>query len=346
MSAAVPASSWREAIAAWIWYGPGRRASERLLDQLLPFGDPIGIPEAAILVVEQDQLACRSDTRLASGVVEEHEGQQSGRLGLIGEQRHHGPCQPDRLGAQLAPDERITRGGRIPLVEDEIQHAQDTVQPLGKQLRRRDTERDARVPDLALRSDEALSEGRLGDEKGARDLGRGQPTERPQRERDPCVHRESRVAAREDEPQSVVWDRHRVLRGRGLERRQSRIDRRLARQLLGLLDQPLPPAEPIDRPVPGRRRDPGTRVVGNTADRPCLERGDERVLDRFLRKVEVAGDANERRDRTALLVTEQAVDDRSGGLRCGRSRRLVRDRQSPAEAAVAADAGAFATARL
>ena len=142
--------------------------------------------------------------------------------------------------------------------------------------------------------------------------------------------------------------RHRVLRGRRLERRKARIDRRLARQLLGLLDEPLPPAEAIDRPVPGRGRDPGTRVVRHTADRPRLERCDEGVLDRFLGKVEVTGDADEGRDSTALLVAEQAVDDCSGGLRGGGSRRRVRGRQSPAVAEVAAvaPAGAFATARL
>ncbi len=46
---------------------------------------------------------------------------------------------------------------------------------------------------------------------------------------------------------------------------------------------------------------------------PDLECGDERVLHRLLGEVEVAEDADERRDRPSLLLAEQAVDDVVGG---------------------------------
>ena len=53
-------------------------------------------------------------------------------------------------------------------------------------------------------------------------------------------------------------------------------------------------------------------MVRDTARRPRLEGGDERVLDGLFGEVEVAEDADERRDRPSLLVAEQAVDDLAG----------------------------------
>ena len=42
--------------------------------------------------------------------------------------------------------------------------------------------------------------------------------------------------------------------------------------------------------------------------RPALERDDERLLDRLLGQIEVAEDADQRRDRPPRLAPEQAVD--------------------------------------
>ena len=80
---------------------------------------------------------------------------------------------------------------------------------------RRDTKRDSGHLDLPLRSDQPLRHRLLRDEKGARDLLRTQAAERPQRERDLGVELERRVAAGEDELESLVRDRrlvHDVLR--------------------------------------------------------------------------------------------------------------------------------------
>ena len=54
-------------------------------------------------------------------------------------------------------------------------------------------------------------------------------------------------------------------------------------------------------------------LAGHAPLRPDLESRDERVLDRLLGEVEVAEDADERRDRPPLLLAEQAVDDVVGG---------------------------------
>ena len=75
------------------------------------------------------------------------------------------------------------------------------------------------------------------------------------------------------------------------------------------VDQPTPSTEAIDGAVPGRGRDPRSRVRGHTALRPDLEGRDEGVLHRLLGEVEVAEDADERRDRPSGFLAEQAVDD-------------------------------------
>jgi hypothetical protein len=129
------------------------------------------------------------------------------------------------------------------------------------------------------------------------------------------------MAAREDQAQSVVADGHvRVAPSalRRLDAGELRLDRRVACQFTGLLPQPTASAQPVDGPVPRGRRDPGARVVRYTPNRPCLERGDERFLDGLLGEVEVAEDADERRDRAARFGAKQAVDDLVRGRVGGR----------------------------
>ena len=78
---------------------------------------------------------------------------------------------------------------------------------------------------------------------------------------------------------------------------------------VGPFAQPALAPEPVDRPVAGRRRDPGAGVVGDAVGGPALQRDRERLLHGLLGEVEVAEDADERRDRPSRLAPEQAVDD-------------------------------------
>ena len=285
----------------------------RPVEQLPPLVDPGPVPARAVLVLEQHELAARPRPRLAPRVVEEHQRQQPEDLGLVGHQRREDPGQADRLRRTARAGPAVAGRRVVALVEDEVEHPQHAVEPLGQGVVRRDAVRDPRVADLALRPDEPLGERRLGHEEGPGDLGRREPAERPQRQRHPRVHRQGRVAAREDQPQPVVCDRaHAGLPFDGrvrVDRFELRLDRRVALEQLLLLGEPPPAPQPVDRPVAGRGRDPRAGVVGHAARGPRLQRGDERVLDRLLGEVEVAEDADQRRDRPALLLTEDTVDD-------------------------------------
>ncbi len=57
-----------------------------------------------------------------------------------------------------------------------------------------------------LGPDDALGDGGLRHQVGAGDLGRGQAAEQPQRQRDPGLDGQHRVAGGEDQPQQVVVD--------------------------------------------------------------------------------------------------------------------------------------------
>ncbi len=107
---------------------------------------------------------------------------------------------------------------------------------------------------------------------------------------------------------------------------------RLAPELLGLLAQARATSQSVDGPVARGRRDPRARVVGHAAVRPGLQGDDERVLDGLLGEVEVAEDADERRDGAALLGAEQSVDDLVGGGDRGAQPATASDVGAPANA--------------
>ena len=133
------------------------------------------------------------------------------------------------------------RARRVALVEDEVEDGEHRAQPLRQQVVGRDAEGDAGVADLPLRADEPLRHRRLGDEERVRDLRRRQAGDLPQRQRDPRLGGERRVAAGEDEREAVVGDRaHVVLLGR---------QRLEPRQQLGLAGEGLLAPDPVDRAV-------------------------------------------------------------------------------------------------
>ena len=141
-----------------------------------PLGDLAGVPERAVLVGEQHQLAV-AEARLAAGVVQQHHRQQAVHLGLVGHQLGERPPEPERLGRQLA-------AAAVALVEDQVDDREHGGEPIGQQVVGRHPERDPGGLDLALGPHQPLRHRRLGDQEGAGDLVGRQAAERAQGERD------------------------------------------------------------------------------------------------------------------------------------------------------------------
>ncbi len=299
------------------------------LDERSPLLDLPAVPLRSILVGEQDQVARGAHPRITTSVLEQHEGEEAERLGLSRHQVRQHAAKAYRLRRELAAHERVARARRVPLVEDEVENAQDTVEPFGQLLRGWHPVRDPGVADLPLRTDEALCHGGLGDEKGAGDLRGLEPAEGAKGQRHARVELERRVATGEDEPQSIVHvgALSRVLglvRSAGWRfaaeiRQPFPFGDLLRAKELELVHQPAGAPDPVDRPAAGRGQDPRVRVRGDAIDRPALQRNDEGVLDGLLGKVEVTEDPDERRHRVPRFFAEHAVDDivRAGRLRRG-----------------------------
>src|SRR5207244_12070825 len=103
------------------------------------------------------------------------------------------------------------------------------------------------------------------------------------------------MAAREDELEPLVRDRrlvHGVLHCFGyVEKAGLRRERAIA-------------ANAVDRPVARRRQQPRARGGGRPVAGPALGRDRGGLLGRFLGEVEVAEEADQRRDDAAQLVAE------------------------------------------
>jgi hypothetical protein len=282
--------------------GAGGREPQGPLEQGVGLGDLVPVPARAILVLEQHELAGGVGARLAPGVVEEHEGEQPERLGLVGHQLGEGPGQADRLRGELAADQGIRGRGQVALVEDEVERGEHRGQALRQVLVARDLVGDPGGADLALGAHDPLRHRGLRHQEGAGHLRGGEPAQRPEREPHPGLRGERRVAAGEDEPQPVVGHRVRllVLVLRALGRDQ------VAQLALLLLEAPLAP-EPVECLVARGGGDPRTRVARCSVARPALQRHHEGLLDGLLGEVEVAEDADECGDRPPRLAPEQAV---------------------------------------
>src|SRR5437588_65941 len=78
--------------------------------------------------------------------------------------------QADGLAAELRPEQTVAAGGRIALVEDEIDDGQDGGQPVGQDVVGRDGEGNAGHLDLPLGPHQPLGQRGLRDQEGASDL--------------------------------------------------------------------------------------------------------------------------------------------------------------------------------
>ena len=120
---------------------------------------------------------------------------------------------------------------------------------------------------------------------------RGQAAEQLERQRQPRLGAEHRVAGGEDQAQQVVAD---LVLARGVERvdevghHQRLLRLQVLPDLLELLAQALVAAQPVERAVLRGGHQPRPGLVGHAVARPVLQRGDQRVLRQLLGQADVA----------------------------------------------------------
>ncbi len=277
-------------------------ALERPVEHAGAFGDECLIPAAAVLFFQRDRSSRRLP-RPGPRVVQQHQRQQAGGLGVRGQQPVQEAAKPDRLLAQFPPDQLVAAGRREPLVEDEVDDGAD-----GTQAPRRlggDFEPDARVPYLAFGADQALRQRGFGYEEGRRDLFRRQPGHEPQRERDPDLEGERGVAACEDQPEPVVAQRPRsrdlVVHGSLLCFRRDLAEHLRVDGDGGAL------AVGVDRLAPGGHHEPAARI-GRDAVAPRDRGGGEGLGGRVLSRLQVTEPPGQRRDYGAPFLPERVLE--------------------------------------
>ena len=82
----------------------------------------------------------------------------------------------------------------------------------------------------------------------------------------------------------------------------------LGRQLAQGCVEPGPPAHAIDRLEAARGHEPCPGILGHAVSRPALDGGDERIVERLFGAVEVAEQANQRREDTPRLGAVDGLD--------------------------------------
>src|SRR6185437_9153691 len=114
------------------------------------------------------------------------------------------PAESERVFAERGTQPIVAGRRRIAFVEHQIDDPEHRGEALGELLAARYFELYAMLGKGSLRPYDALRDRRLGQEKGARDLHRRQSAEQAQRECDPGLGGERRMARHEDESEEIV----------------------------------------------------------------------------------------------------------------------------------------------
>ena len=104
---------------------------ERSLHQRDTLRDHLPVPARPVLIVQQHQLSIGRACAPRAGFVQQHQGQQPERFRLR-QQLDQQSAQPDRLGGEVVPGEGLARGGRVALVEDQVDDVEHGRQALGQ----------------------------------------------------------------------------------------------------------------------------------------------------------------------------------------------------------------------
>ena len=144
------------------------RRAQCAFDQRQPVGDLRLVPLAAILVLEQNNVAIRGRARGAAGVVQQHEGEQPGDRRAPGQQFLEQPAKADRLAREILAHQRRAGGPGVAFGKHQIDDGEYAIEALIVHVRRRRCVRNTRVPDLALGAHQTLRHRLFIHQKSAR----------------------------------------------------------------------------------------------------------------------------------------------------------------------------------
>ncbi len=106
------------------------------------------------------------------GGLELHQGQQAVDFAVAGHQRGEDSPEAQRVLAERRAHPVLAGGGRVALVEDEVDHLEHRGQAVDELVAARDLERHARHGQGALGPHDALRDGPLANQKRACNLRR------------------------------------------------------------------------------------------------------------------------------------------------------------------------------
>lgn len=153
--------------------GSGALPGNRAVKKRQPLVNHRRVPQAAVLARGWQGLAFGAGSGGGPGLGEEKKGEAGFDLGLVRGEVVEKEGKADGFGAEVAVGALRIAGG-----EDQVDHGQDRVQPVGPVLGAGDGEGDAGDGDLGPRAAEALAYRRPGNEEDGGDLRRCQPAER------------------------------------------------------------------------------------------------------------------------------------------------------------------------
>jgi hypothetical protein len=184
-----------------------RTGAERGHDEPVGLGDQLPVPCRPVLLFEPQQPALRICPRGAARLVDEQQREQSGRLAVGWEQPTQHAGQVERAAGEVVAHQGVARWRGVPAGVEQVDDGQHRINPFGQFGARRHGIGNAGGGDLLLGAGQARRHRGLGDEESLGDVRRRQAAYEAQRQGDLRGLGQGRVAAGEDQPQSVVGDR-------------------------------------------------------------------------------------------------------------------------------------------
>ena len=276
----------------------GGAAAIGLVQQMLGQRDLRVIPEACVLLLERHVSPCGVAAGGTARLGIEHQRQHTLGLGLVGQERHHQPAEPDgfarHLGhadvADLAPAFGV--GG--------VDRVEYRLKPLGQLFALGHAKRNAGVLDAGLGPHQPLSHGGGGDQEGGRNVLGGHAEDGLEDQRRPHAALDRGVGTGKHQRQTAVGDGF-ALFGRGIDL--------IGDQLHMLLpgDPGLAAADDVDLAAAGDCQQPGVGIVRHAIGGPQPERGGEGFAQRVLGAGDIAGARRQKGDEAAIAFARHAL---------------------------------------